>query len=207
MAARDPLIYTGAMNLPTKNLRLLRLTAMGSVTLLLVAAALLNGPGVRAGDTGEAPRGAVLLAPFKQDLQGALKAGMQTGVVEAVKVCQLQAPAIAAAFERDGVRVGRASHKLRNPANVAPDWVQPILNGYLTAADERTPRAVSLPDKRIGYVEPIVLQPLCTACHGDNLAADVAQRINELYPEDEAVGFQPGDLRGVFWVEYPADAG
>ncbi|MEE4185581.1 MAG: DUF3365 domain-containing protein [Gammaproteobacteria bacterium] len=173
----------------------------------LVAAALLAAAGVRAGESGESAGGAEILAPFKRDLQAALQAGMQTGVVEAVTVCQLQAPAIAEAFQREGVRVGRASHKLRNPANAAPAWVQPILDEYLTAAAERAPRTVTLPGERAGYVEPIVLQPLCTACHGTGIATEVAQRISELYPDDEAVGFAPGDLRGVFWAEYPADGG
>jgi hypothetical protein len=168
---------------------------------------LLAAGGARAGDGDAQSQGAAILAPFKQDLQAALKSGMATGVVAAVTVCQLQAPAIAAAYERDGVRVGRASHKLRNPANAAPGWVQPILDQYLTAPAERAPRVVPLPDSRTGYVEPIILQPLCTACHGDNLTRDVAQRINELYPDDQAVGFQPGELRGVFWAEYPAEAG
>jgi hypothetical protein len=48
-----------------------------------------------------------------------------------------------------------------------------------------------------------VLQPLCVACHGKFLAPDVAAIIEEAYPEDQATGFEVGDLRGVFWVEYP----
>jgi hypothetical protein len=54
-----------------------------------------------------------------------------------------------------------------------------------------------------GYVEPIGIKPLCLACHGEALAPDVAARIGELYPKDRATGFTEGDLRGVFWVEYP----
>jgi hypothetical protein len=63
---------------------------------------------------------------------------------------------------------------------------------------------VSVPGGTSGYVEPILLQSPCLACHGDALAPEVAARIGELYPEDRAVGFQVGDLRGVFWVELPA---
>ena len=72
-----------------------------------------------------------------------------------------------------------------------------------------TPRsngAVPLPDNRWGYVEPITVQPLCLACHGSEIVPDVADRISELYPEDRATGFAVGDLRGVFWVEFPAAA-
>jgi hypothetical protein len=63
---------------------------------------------------------------------------------------------------------------------------------------------VSLPNDRFGYAEPIFLKPLCLTCHGESLAPDVAARINELYPEDRALGFETGDFRGVFWIEYPA---
>ena len=59
-----------------------------------------------------------------------------------------------------------------------------------------------LPNGRSGYVEPILLQPLCTACHGEKISKEVAIIIDEMYPEDQAVGFKTGDLRGVFWVEY-----
>jgi hypothetical protein len=100
--------------------------------------------------------------------------------------------------------VGRASHRLRNPANVPPEWVAPILDAYVASSADRAPRAVPLADGRWGYVEPILLQPPCLACHGETLAPDVASRIAALYPDDRATGFRVGDLRGVFWIEYPA---
>jgi hypothetical protein len=35
------------------------------------------------------------------------------------------------------------------------------------------------------------------------LNPDIAAKIDELYPDDEATGFSEGDFRGVFWVEFP----
>jgi hypothetical protein len=150
-------------------------------------------------------RGRALLAPFKASLQQALKAGLAEGPVAAVDACRLRAPELAAAASRDGVRVGRASHRLRNPENAAPDWVEPILARYLAEPDARKPTTARLGDGRDGYVEPIVLGPLCSTCHGDAIAPELAARIASLYPEDQAVGFRTGDLRGVFWVELPAE--
>lgn len=150
-------------------------------------------------------RGAELLAPFKQGLMQALKAGLAEGPEQAVAACQLQAPAIAAAQSTGGVRVGRTSHRLRNPANASPDWVRPILDAYLGQSGGWEPQTVSLPGGREGYVEPIVMKSLCTQCHGQNLDAAVAARISELYPNDRATGFEVGDLRGVFLVEYPME--
>jgi hypothetical protein len=154
----------------------------------------------------ERARGAELLAPFKKDLQQALKSGLAEGPAEAIQVCRVTAPGIADALSVDGIRMGRSSHKLRNPDNTAPDWVSPIMQGYLDDPSGRTPRAVALADDRWGYVEPIIVQPLCLACHGSELAVDVAAQISELYPDDRATGFAAGDLRGVFWLEFPGEA-
>ena len=153
----------------------------------------------------ELAHGAELLAPFKQDLKKALKSGLEEGPAAAIQVCRVQAPGIADALSVDGVRMGRSSHKLRNPDNTAPDWVNPIMQVYLDDPASRTPRAVELADDRWGYIEPIMVQPLCLTCHGSELAPDVAGRIAELYPDDEATGFEAGDLRGVFWLEFDAD--
>jgi hypothetical protein len=60
---------------------------------------------------------------------------------------------------------------------------------------------VALGGGRHGYVEPIVMQPLCVTCHGEEIAEPLRQRIAELYPEDRATGFRVGELRGLFWVE------
>ncbi len=148
--------------------------------------------------------GAEILKPFKKQLQAALKSGLSEGPVNAINVCKLDAPAIAEGLSKDGIRIGRASHRLRNPANDAPEWVAPVLADYVADAAARSPRTVDLGDDRIGYVEPITTQPLCLVCHGDTLASGVAAALDELYPADQARGFAAGDLRGVFWVEYPA---
>ena len=150
-------------------------------------------------------RGAELLSPFKRDLQEALRLGLTKGPVQAISACRVQAPEIAKALAQDGISLGRASHRLRNPANSPPEWVGPILDAYVDNSADRAPRTVPLPNTRLGYVEPILLQPLCLNCHGEQLAPNVASRINELYPEDRAVGFDVGDFRGVFWVEFPAE--
>ncbi len=144
------------------------------------------------------------LGPFKKALKQALTEGMSEGPVAAIGACNTKAPGIADAHSQAGVTVGRASHRLRNPANTAPDWVQPILDAYVADEANRAPRSVALSDGRAGYVEPILVQPLCVTCHGATLAPEVAARIEQLYPDDQATGFEVGDLRGVWWVELPA---
>ena len=74
-----------------------------------------------------ATRGAELLGPFKSDLKQALSSGMQEGPAAAIEVCSELAPGIADSLSVGGVRMGRSSHKLRNPDNVAPGWLEPVI--------------------------------------------------------------------------------
>lgn len=151
----------------------------------------------------ESTHGASLLEPMKTELKQALMAGMQKGPLNAINVCKVQAPAIADSLSVDGIKIGRTSHRLRNPKNQAPEWVNAVLQTYLSDEKNRAPQWVSLENHRVGYVEPIAIQPMCLACHGKNLDADIATQINTLYPDDEATGFEIDELRGVYWVEYP----
>ncbi len=147
--------------------------------------------------------GADLLKPFKAQLKEALQAGMADGPISAIDVCAVTAPQIAASLSANGVRMGRTSHSLRNPDNVAPAWANEILQTYLEDPAQRRPVTVALGNSLMGHVEPVVAQPMCLVCHGSNLAPDIALAIDTAYPEDRARGFEAGDLRGIFWVEYP----
>jgi hypothetical protein len=178
------------------------------ILLLAIIGALLAACSKQAAETtavapvDTATRGAQLLAPFKSDLMKALSAGMKEGPAVAIEVCSEQAPGIARSLSVDGVRMGRSSHKLRNPDNAPPEWLEPVITAYAAGTLEMQPQAIALGDGRTGYAEPIIVQPMCLTCHGSELDAGVAEQIAELYPEDQATGFSAGDFRGVFWVEF-----
>jgi len=146
-------------------------------------------------------RGAEAVMPLKKNLKRALIKAIEEGPVEAVTACHAVAPAVTKGAGSQVAKVGRTSHKLRNPTNAPKLWMQPLLEGYLTAPDQMEPRVVVLDDNTVGYVEPIYLQPTCVTCHGTAIALEVQERIDELYPGDEATGFEPGHFRGIFWAE------
>lgn len=171
-----------------------------AVSLPLVSALL--GTAASAQESGR-DHGAELLMPFKQDLQRALREGLAGGPVQALSACRVEAPKIAKGLSQEGIRVGRTSDRLRNPANRSPEWVRPFLEAYLANPSSRTPRSLPLQDGREGYVEPILMQSLCLTCHGSSIDSRISEELERLYPEDEAVGFEMGELRGVFWVEFP----
>ncbi len=150
-------------------------------------------------------RGAEAVLPFKKSLKGALVAGMKDGPVNAISACQVEAPKLAAAASNESVRVGRASHKLRNPANAPKPWMEALLTRYEQDPESREPAVVVIDDKWVGYVEPIFVQPLCVTCHGDPIAPELAAKLDAAYPSDQARGYAAGDLRGVFWAELARD--
>jgi len=142
---------------------------------------------------------------FKQRLKAELQKGLAEGPAEAIDACRLEAPRIAEGLASEGRRVGRTSHRLRNPANAPKPWMVPLLDELRAAAPESSAyRAVRISDEWVGYAEPIYIQPLCLTCHGSDLPTPISDRIREAYPEDNATGFGVGDFRGIFWVELAA---
>lgn len=144
---------------------------------------------------------------------GALTEVMKEGGPNAIGVCNVEAPAIADALRVDGVRVGRATRKPRNPTNVAAGWQAEALSRLESMAGGGEPLEGAtwvrrLPDGRTAYAGPIVIQPLCVACHGTALSPEISDAVRAKYAGDQATGYQVGDLRGVAWAEIafaPAD--
>jgi len=155
-------------------------------------------------DAELAEDGAKRLQPFKRDMKQALMSGLQQGTDRAIDACRLEAPAIAGRHGNDSVLMGRTSHKLRNPANAPPDWVAPLLAEYVDST-RSGPSVVQIDDDTAGYIEPIMLQPVCLACHGSAIAPDVAAKIDAAYPDDQATGFAEGELRGLWWIRFPIE--
>jgi hypothetical protein len=148
------------------------------------------------------------LQPFKEQLVDALTSALQEGGHEnAIAVCREKAPLIARELSVGGIRMGRTSHRLRNPDNAPEPWMEPLLEAYLEDPQNPVPRAVRLDDATIGYVEPIYTLSFCLSCHGPSIEPALQQKILSLYPEDRATGFRMNDLRGLFWVTMPGDAG
>lgn len=184
---------------------------LASTILLLAACSRESAPTTDPTAVGpaERARGAAIIGELKKSLVGALTKAMASGVPAAIEVCHTEAPTLAAGLARDGVIVGRATRKPRNPKNVAAGWRVDAIVHFEELQSSGSPMegasfARRLPDGRIAYAEPLVIQSLCLACHGTTLAPEVQQTLAAKYPEDRATGYQLGDLRGVAWVELPA---
>lgn len=125
-------------------------------------------------------------------------AGAQ-GPAAAIAVCQNEAPRIAKQVgEAQGVKIGRTATKLRNQANRPPRWADTWIS-----KSPAEPVFLQGPNDALGAILPIRLKSQCLTCHGPvrSMQVEVRTELARRYPNDRAVGFSEGDLRGWFWVE------
>jgi hypothetical protein len=148
------------------------------------------------------------------DLMQRLLAEMEEGgPLQAVTVCSEVAQSVAASHATAGLTVRRVSLRVRNPADAPDDTERRALEELQTLHDEgRLPaewvRTEDGPDgRRLRFIKPIKIQPACLACHGRlvDMAPDVRQLIAERYPDDRAIGYADGDLRGAVSVTVALD--
>lgn len=165
--------------------------------------------------TGEVAKARGIVQSFGKTLKGRLVAAIsESGPVHAVDVCKIEAPRIAEAQEKaSGWSVGRTALKVRNPDNAPDQWERRVLESFVERAaageDMAMMERVETVDrdgrKALRYMKAIPTGEVCVTCHGAELQPDLAARIDELYPNDQARGFEPGDLRGAFTLVKPLD--
>jgi hypothetical protein len=154
---------------------------------------------------------AAMLKELGQKLQAALANG---GPENAIAVCNVEAPAIAERLSREEkITITRVGTRVRNPVLGMPnDWQTEALQQFAKRlasgekpADMEYVQAVKAGSgsrMELRYAKPIVMQPQCTACHGsrEEISPAVDAKLKELYPDDRAVGYKPGELRGAIVV-------
>ncbi|MDJ0806599.1 MAG: DUF3365 domain-containing protein [Gammaproteobacteria bacterium] len=141
---------------------------------------------------------------LKNELQSALQEG---GPITAISICKLKAPRITKEFSSlSGWYVARTSLKLRNPFNAGDDWENKVLAQFESrkAGGEELnemeySEEIMIKDKKIfRYMKAIEVMDLCLNCHGENVKPGISRILKQLYPNDQAIGFKIGDLRGAF---------
>jgi len=145
-----------------------------------------------------------------KELGGKLQSAMaEGGAINAIGVCNLQAPAIANRVSTDNqVKVSRVGTRARNPIMGVPNaWQAKALAEFEVGlsrgdkpADMEFSETVAKPDggKEFHYAKPILMQPMCLSCHGNSeqISAEVKAKLSELYPNDKAINYEAGQLRG-----------
>lgn len=164
-------------------------------------------------DAASAAKAQAAIKDLGQSLRGALVAKMQSeGPVAAVNFCHDEAPLIASQVaERHQVQIGRTAVRHRSPSNAPSEWQQAALAEFAAKVAEGAPAAGMTSsstvdvngESRFRFAQSIPTEAPCLACHGDTVAPPIKAEIDKHYPQDTATGFKEGDLRGMFWVEFP----
>ena len=113
-------------------------------------------------------------------------------------------------YQDEGVAeilIRRVSLKVRNPNDQPDEFEQKVLEEWAeleSGPDETEAETVSgASEGRYYALSPIrIVHENCLKCHGagESLDPKAAQKIKELYPDDQASGYQLNDLRGGFSV-------
>lgn len=152
-----------------------------------------------------------VIKAFATTLKGELVSAMKSGgPVNAIEVCNSKAPEIAGQLsEENDVILTRVSLKNRNPDIGKPtEWQVEVLNKF----EERQAEGEAIADiafaeitkpeddepKSFRLMKAIPTDGICLACHGETLAPDISKKLNELYPDDKATGYEAGQIRGAF---------
>jgi len=140
-----------------------------------------------------------------KNLMNAIKEG---GHAHAVSYCRVAATSITDSVANQfDARVSRVSDKRRNPRNAANDQELEYISYYKQALSNEEDWEAKVVSSKQGYTyyTPILTQPLCLNCHGDpgtDIQEETLARLRSDYPQDQAVGYGIGEIRGLWKVEW-----
>jgi len=148
----------------------------------------------------------IFAGALKTELKKAMEEG---GPVNAISVCNTKAMSITnKVSEEQGMKLSRVSLKNRNHNNAPNDWQRKVLEDFETRkskGEEIKSLTYSevieqINGKQFRFMKAIPTGEICVLCHGTNIASGTRIKLDELYPEDKATGFNIGDIRGAFVV-------
>ena len=102
-----------------------------------------------------------------------------------------------------GWEIKRVSLKPRNRKTAIPDeWERMVLEHF----DERQSKGEApgkmaygeIIDGQFRFMKAQGVEPVCLKCHGERLAPEVEDALNQHYPNDKATGYSLGQVRGAF---------
>lgn len=130
------------------------------------------------------------------------------GIDGAIRFCNENGYSLISTYA-DSVTVRRTALRYRNPGN-SPDSLEQVVLDEMTATiksggvyDARVIRRPS--SGEVHFFKPILLQPMCLNCHGTpgkQIQPATLTSIQNLYPNDRAINFSQGDLRGAWHVTF-----
>ncbi len=130
----------------------------------------------------------------------------QGGSVYAVEFCNLQASSITDSLSnRFNCILSRVSEKNRNPENKLKTETDRQLWTWANRQDDPMKDTLVLVESKAIYYRPIRTgMPACLQCHGpiEAIEPETYQKLQTLYPNDKATGYELNELRGLWKIEF-----
>lgn len=196
--------------LPAKRPHMVRL-GLAAVSLVLISSCTIWTPFDQKQIDLASERASTAAGQLFQRLSGELSTAMAGGgPAAAILVCKERAPQIAEEIESNtGIDIERTALRVRNAANAPDEWETETMQAFvarrLGGEQWLGMTAVRIEGEQLRWMRPIPLGPMCAACHGEDtqIAQDTRRALLEIYPDDKAVGFRVGELRGAFTARLP----
>ncbi len=130
------------------------------------------------------------------------------GLPGAVQFCNTEAFALSNIYTSDSVSLKRVSERFRNKANAPDETEKKVLALFAQSKAEKKELKSMLEkdaDGNTHFFKPILVQSMCLNCHGDlqaQVKPEILKAIQQFYPNDMAIGYKEGDLRGMWHLVF-----
>lgn len=144
-------------------------------------------------------------ATLGKNLMGAIQ---KVGVLHALSFCNVQAmPLTDSMSTKHNAKIKRVSDKYRNPKNEANEEELNYISLYkqiLENGEQPEPIVVE-ENENVNFYYPIVTNDMCLKCHGtpgQEIQPKTLERIQALYPQDNAIGYDVNEVRGMWSISF-----
>lgn len=132
----------------------------------------------------------------------------ERGTKGAVEFCNIEAiPITLSQSKKHGVNLKRVTDRPRNPSNQASEMGLKYIEKFKkqhARGEEIEPVIVSYNEAK-NFYSPILTNDNCLQCHGEvgnDINSNVYEKINWLYPDDLAIDYQAGEVRGAWKIQW-----
>lgn len=199
----------------TRNWGLNRSLLGAAIGLMMTVGLAVSAYGWNCGSLAEEDTRIAAARVASKDLAVSLKGQLlrtikEQGAVAAIPFCHERAPGISQTLsESRGWQIGRTGLRVRNPQNAPDEWERNVLEKFQRriaagedVAEQEFWQICEAPDgkREFRYMKALPTDEVCLVCHGSNIEPELADTIDRLYPQDQARGFERGQLRGAVTI-------
>ena len=141
-----------------------------------------------------------------------IKAIEEDGTVGAVEFCNIEAMKLTDSMSViHNAIIKRVSDKARNPKNMTNAKELGHIEAFkeqVKAGSDIDPIVEEI-NGEVNFYYPITTNTMCLQCHGtrnEQITATTFNALNKLYPEDKATGYDLGQVRGIWSINFEASS-